>query len=68
LRQRGVSYRSLREGLVEELSLLLVPVVGGRTGTPVLFNVDTAPRRLVFQAVERREADVLWLRYRVELG
>jgi len=58
----------LRAGLVDEVSLLLAPVADGRTGMPALFDVDgdAAPRRLTLEAVERREDDVLWLRYRVE--
>ena len=59
----------LRAGLVDEVSLLVAPVVDGRTGTPTLFDVEgdgTTPSRLVLAHVERREGDVLWLRYRVE--
>lgn len=58
----------LRAGLVDEVSVLLAPVVDGRMGTPALFDfTDDAPRhRLALDAVERRADDVLWLRYRVE--
>jgi 2,5-diamino-6-(ribosylamino)-4(3H)-pyrimidinone 5'-phosphate reductase len=65
----------LRAGLVDEVSLLVAPVVDGRIGTPALFDVEgdadgdsdaAAPRRLALEHVERREGDVLWLRYRVE--
>ncbi|MDB4947834.1 MAG: bifunctional deaminase-reductase domain protein [Gemmatimonadetes bacterium] len=61
----------LRDGLIDEVSLLLAPVADGRTGTPALFDVDgdgggAAPRRLALQSVERRADDVVWLRYRVE--
>ncbi len=59
----------LRAGLIDEVSLLLVPVVDGRIGTPGLFDVDeeaAAPRRLVLDAVARRTNGVLWLRYRPE--
>jgi 2,5-diamino-6-(ribosylamino)-4(3H)-pyrimidinone 5'-phosphate reductase len=57
----------LRAGLIDEISLLVAPVADGRIGTPSLFDVDGAgaPLRLVLEAVERREDDVLWLRYRV---
>lgn len=58
----------LRAGLVDEVSVLVAPVVDGRIGTPALFDVDgddVAPRRLVLDHVERRADDVLWLRYRV---
>jgi riboflavin biosynthesis pyrimidine reductase len=58
----------LRAGLVDEVSVLLAPVVDGRMGTPAVFDfTDEAPRhRLALDAVERRADDVLWLRYRVE--
>ena len=58
----------LSAGLVDEVSLLLAPVSDGRIGTPALFDVegDDAPRRLALGAVERRDGDILWLRYRVE--
>ena len=58
----------LRAGLVDEVSLLVAPVADGRIGTPALFDVDgdgAAPRRLALAEVQRREGDVLWLRYRV---
>jgi riboflavin biosynthesis pyrimidine reductase len=59
----------LRAGLVDEVSVLIAPVVDGRMGTPAVFDVDggdATPYRLALQAVERRADDVLWLRYRVE--
>ncbi|MBV9110989.1 MAG: dihydrofolate reductase family protein [Gemmatimonadetes bacterium] len=61
----------LRAGLIDEVSLLLVPVADGRMGMAALFDVDAdgaAPRRLALESVERRADDVLWLRYRVEPG
>jgi 2,5-diamino-6-(ribosylamino)-4(3H)-pyrimidinone 5'-phosphate reductase len=64
----GINGSFLRAGLVDELSLLIAPVVDGRMGTPAVFDVsgDAAPRRLRLEAVERRDGDVLWLRYQVE--
>jgi riboflavin biosynthesis pyrimidine reductase len=59
----------LRAGLVDEVSVLLAPVVDGRMGTPALFDFteDDTPRyRLALDSVEQRADDVLWLRYRVE--
>lgn len=58
----------LREGLIDEVSVLVAPVVDGAIGTPALFDVsrDRAafdPRRVRLLAVERRADDVLWLRY-----
>jgi hypothetical protein len=59
----------LRSGLIDEVSLLVAPVADGRVGTPALFDIegdDAQPRRLVLDNVDRRAADMLWLRYRVE--
>jgi riboflavin biosynthesis pyrimidine reductase len=61
----------LRDGLVDEVSLLIAPATDGAVGTPALFDVDVSPneragRRLALESVERRTGDVLWLRYRVE--
>ncbi|HEY0022254.1 MAG TPA: RibD family protein [Longimicrobium sp.] len=59
----------LRAGLVDEVSVLLAPVVDGRMGTPALFDFDEDEARryrLAIDSVERRADDVLWLRYRVE--
>ncbi|MDB4871323.1 MAG: bifunctional deaminase-reductase domain protein [Gemmatimonadales bacterium] len=59
----------LRAGLVDEVSVLVTPVVDGRMGTPALFDIDGddwRSQRLALESVERRAADVLWLRYRIE--
>jgi riboflavin biosynthesis pyrimidine reductase len=56
-----------RAGLVDEVSLLVAPVVDGRIGTAALFDVDgddAALGQLALESVERRADDVLWLRYR----
>jgi riboflavin biosynthesis pyrimidine reductase len=60
----------LREGLVDEVRVLISPVVDGRAGTPALMDVDEdfAPRGLVLEAVEQRPGQVLWLRYRVDVA
>ena len=60
----------LRAGLVEEVSVLVTPVVDGREGTPALFDVaeDAKPQRLELEGVEKRADGVLWLRYRVRRG
>ena len=57
----------MREGLVDEVSVLVAPIVDGRAGTPALFDCDgdVAPHRLTLEHVEKRADDVLWLRYRV---
>ena len=64
----GINGSMLRAGLVDEVSVLVAPVVDGRTGTAALFDVEGAnvvPRRLKLQAVEQRADDVLWMRYKV---
>ena len=58
----------IRAGLVDEVSVLVTPVVDGRVGTPALFDVEgdsARPQRLALEAIERRADDVLWLRYRI---
>lgn len=64
----GINGSMLREGLVDEVSLLIAPVADGRAGTPALFDIhgEVAPHRLALEAVERRADDVVWLRYRVD--
>jgi 2,5-diamino-6-(ribosylamino)-4(3H)-pyrimidinone 5'-phosphate reductase len=59
----------LRAGLIDEVSVIVVPVADGRIGTPALFDVEgdnVVPAGLVLEGVERRAAGILWLRYRVE--
>jgi 2,5-diamino-6-(ribosylamino)-4(3H)-pyrimidinone 5'-phosphate reductase len=58
----------LRAGLIDEISLLIAPVADGRLGKPSLFDADGegALHRLALDSVERRDAGVLWLRYRAE--
>ena len=64
----GINGTFLRAGAIDEVSLLVAPVVDGRMGTPALFDVPgegIPPHRLALEAVERRADDMLWLRYRV---
>ena len=59
----------LAADLVDELSVLVVPVADGTVGTPTLFDRSggsQAARRLELIAFERRAGDLLWLRYRLE--
>jgi RibD C-terminal domain len=56
----------LRAGLIDEVSLLVAPVVDGRIGLPTAFDIlgdDVASRRVALEEAERRADDVLWLRY-----
>jgi riboflavin biosynthesis pyrimidine reductase len=58
----------LAANLIDELSLLMIPVADGAVGTPSLFDV-TGRRRTVrhlrLLAVRKAAADMVWLRYRV---
>ncbi len=59
----------LEAGLVDEISLLLIPGVDGRHGIPSIFdgvslNKNTAVP-LTLKSVERRTNDTLWIRYEV---
>lgn len=66
----GINGAMLRDGLVDEVSLLVAPVADGAVRTPSLFDVVATDayraRRLALEQVERRAAGVVWLRYRVE--
>jgi riboflavin biosynthesis pyrimidine reductase len=57
----------LAAGLVDELSLLLVPGIDGRHHVPAVFDGlegdDHVAVPLKLKSVERRAGDVLWLRY-----
>lgn len=58
----------LAAGLIDEVSLLVLPVADGRAGKPALFDLENGtpmPRRLVLESVEQRTGDVLLLRYRI---
>lgn len=62
----------LKAGIIDELSLLLVPAVDGLTGTPAVFDfageeADTmgSRRKLDLKACERLSDGVVWLRYRI---
>ena len=59
----------LAAGLVDELSLLQVPVADGSIGTPSLFDARTGrgpALALKLLSVERRPGDLVWLRYAVQ--
>jgi len=65
----GINGSFLAAGLVDELSVLVAPVVDGAVGTPSLFDRpagEGGARALRLVSVERRPADVLWLRYEVK--
>ncbi|MCP3140826.1 RibD family protein [Pyxidicoccus xibeiensis] len=59
----------LAADLIDELSLLLVPVADGGIGTPSLFDAKegrAVARPLELISMRRRKGDLLWLRYRVK--
>jgi len=59
----------LEAGLVDEVSLLLVPGIDGRHDIPAVFDGVADLKRpavpLKLKSVERREGDALWIRYEV---
>lgn len=58
----------LKAGLIDELSLLIAPVADARAGLQSIFDVtetEFTPGLLTLQSVERRDGDVVWVRYRV---
>lgn len=61
----------LNDGLIDELSLLLIPVADGTAQTTSLFEVNkhlnkNAPSLFKLQDVKQVEAGALWMRYRIE--
>ena len=62
----GINGSMLRAGLVDELSVLVVPVADGRTNVPSLFDAGetVTPVRLELDGVETLETGIVWMRYR----
>lgn len=59
----------LAADLIDELSVLLVPVADGGIGVPSLFDAKEGrgpARPLMLLSVEKRKGDLLWLRYKVK--
>jgi 2,5-diamino-6-(ribosylamino)-4(3H)-pyrimidinone 5'-phosphate reductase len=59
----------LEAGLVDEVSLLLLPGIDGRHDVPAVFdgvaNSKHTAVPLKLKSIERRESDALWIRYEV---
>jgi riboflavin biosynthesis pyrimidine reductase len=59
----------LQAGLVDEVSLLLVPGIDGRHEVSAVFDGVVASNHIAvplkLKAVEQREGDALWIRYEV---
>lgn len=59
----------LRVGAIDELSILVAPVVDGSSGSPALFDTlasaipNGASVRWKLSSIERRADDIIWLRY-----
>ena len=59
----------LAAGLIDEVSVLVVPLADGGTGIPSLFDAPEGrghARPLKLISVEKLRGDLLWLRYRVK--
>jgi len=63
----GINGSFLRDDLIDEVSVLVAPVVDGRVGTASVFDIagECVPTRLALEAVDRRADDLVLLRYRV---
>jgi riboflavin biosynthesis pyrimidine reductase len=67
----GANGALLRAGLVDEISLVVSPVVDGSSGAPTVFNsgdVDLGPapiERMTLASHEVLEGGAVWLRYRL---
>ena len=60
----------LNAGLIDEVSLLVLPIADGTPNTPTIFDVreylpKTPARQLKLLDVKKLEHDVIWLRYKV---
>jgi 2,5-diamino-6-(ribosylamino)-4(3H)-pyrimidinone 5'-phosphate reductase len=57
----------LAADLIDELSILVVPVADGSVGTPTLFDAEKGDARgLDLISVETLDAGIVWLRYKVK--
>ncbi|HEV2572230.1 MAG TPA: RibD family protein [Beijerinckiaceae bacterium] len=62
----GINGSFLSAGLIDEISLLIMPLADGTMNVPTTFDrAAGAPRRLSLQSVERLPGDMVHLRYDV---
>lgn len=59
----------LSAGVIDELSLLVLPIADGTAGTPTTFEItkvlkQTTARQLKLIAAEKLDYDVVWLKYK----
>jgi riboflavin biosynthesis pyrimidine reductase len=71
----GANGALLRAGLIDELSLAILPAVDGARGAPSVFDSSEADagasapvRRMILQHNEVLDGGAVWLRYRIENG
>jgi riboflavin biosynthesis pyrimidine reductase len=71
----GANGAFLRAGLVDEISLILCPVVDGAKGAPSVFDSSEAEaglpapiQKMVLDSSEVLDGDAVWLRYRLQNG
>lgn len=58
----------VNEGLIDEMSLLLLPIVDGSNNAPTIFEVgedlsEKTEKSLALNEVTKLEDNVLWLKY-----
>ena len=60
----------LRAGLIDELSVLYLPLADGTAGAPSLFDLEPDDRKkatkMKLLSVKKLQYDVLWMRYKVQ--
>ncbi|WP_423067238.1 dihydrofolate reductase family protein [Devosia sp. CN2-171] len=62
----GINGSFLSAGLIDEISLMILPVADGTTGTPTLFDRPTGPGvGLTLQSVDQLENGILHLKYAI---
>jgi riboflavin biosynthesis pyrimidine reductase len=62
----GINGAFLAAGLIDEISLLMLPLADGTRGVPSLFDRDGgSPARLELDSVKVLEQDILHMRYKV---
>ena len=67
----GANGALLRAGLVDEISLVISPVVDGASGAPTVFNSGTADlgpapiEKMTLASHEILDGGVVWLRYKL---
>lgn len=59
----------LKEGLIDEVSIMIAPGIDGRKGQTAVFDgiikADDKPYKLKLESVEKGNTDIVWLRYKM---